>query len=316
MQFLTMKEELKYLRLRYQIYQKLEMIVASRGFIKVEPDYFEPYDRFIKMNKRIKKESMVKIFNNDGSLSILRPDVTTNIIKQVVPKWETDDELKMFYMATTFSQNGYALIDETKQFGVEYLGNSELSDYEVVDLIFSIFQVFKLNFMIEIGSQKFLNALLEALNLNESDEQTLKEIIRYKNKAELVKFIEHNEIPIQYKSILNSIFTFQGNLENIIKKLNPYKMNEKMAEAIEELKIFNYKFDVADIQKYATFDLSLISKYDYYDGITFKGYIENIPEAILSGGRYDSLTQQFGKKIAATGFSINMMAFIKEIIAQ
>jgi ATP phosphoribosyltransferase regulatory subunit len=316
MQFLTMKEELKFLELRYQIYQKLESIVGAKGFIKVEPDYFEPYERFIKMNKRVKKESMVKIFNNDGSLSILRPDITTNIIKQVVPKWENNDELKMFYMATTFSQNGYASIDETKQFGVEYLGNSDASEFEVVELIFSIFKAFKLSFILEIGSQKFLNALLETLSLSEIEEQTLKEIIRYKNQAELNKFVINSDIPVQYQPLLKSIFLLQGSLESIIKQLKKFEMNQKMIEAIEELKIFNDRFEANQINAFATFDLSLISKYDYYDGITFKGYIENTPVSILSGGRYDSLTQQFGKEIPATGFSINLMAFIKEVIAQ
>jgi ATP phosphoribosyltransferase regulatory subunit len=316
MQFLTMKEEIKYLQLRYDIYQQLESIVRKKDFIKVEPDYFEPYERFIKMNKRIKKETMVKIFNNDGSLSILRPDVTTNIIKQVVPKWENGDQLKMFYMATTFSQQGFSQILETKQFGVEYLGNSETSDFEVIELIFSIFKSFKLKFILEIGSQKFLNALFSVLDLCETDEQFLKDIIVYKNQAELMKFINTKKISGRYQPLLQSIFTLQGKFENVINQLGQFELNDPMIQAVEELKSLKERVNDNDMSQFATVDLSLISKFDYYDGITFKGYLENLPASILNGGRYDPLTEQFGKRMPAIGFTINLSEFIKEVIAQ
>ncbi|MDR4969474.1 MAG: hypothetical protein RG740_07630, partial [Acholeplasmataceae bacterium] len=80
MQFTNIKEEIKYLNFRYELNQKLEKLVYEKGYIKVEPDYFEPYDWFINMNKRVNKNELVKLLNNDGSISILRPDVTSNII--------------------------------------------------------------------------------------------------------------------------------------------------------------------------------------------------------------------------------------------
>jgi ATP phosphoribosyltransferase regulatory subunit len=55
-------------------------------------------------------------------------------------------------------------------------------------------------------------------------------------------------------------------------------------------------------------DLGLVNKIDYYTGIVFRGYVESQGEAVLSGGRYDSLFEEDGKFLPAVGFSANVDA--------
>ena len=43
-----------------------------------------------------------------------------------------------------------------------------------------------------------------------------------------------------------------------------------------------------------TVDLGLVNKAEYYTGIVFRGYIEEYGQAVLSGGRYDTLIGSFG----------------------
>ena len=43
---------------------------------------------------------------------------------------------------------------------------------------------------------------------------------------------------------------------------------------------------------------------NYYDGIIFKGFVNRIPDSVLSGGRYDRLMEKFGKKTEAIGFAV------------
>ncbi|MBR5741934.1 MAG: ATP phosphoribosyltransferase, partial [Firmicutes bacterium] len=43
---------------------------------------------------------------------------------------------------------------------------------------------------------------------------------------------------------------------------------------------------------------------NYYSGIVFKGYLAGIPEAVLSGGRYDRLMRKLGRKSKAAGFAV------------
>ena len=51
-------------------------------------------------------------------------------------------------------------------------------------------------------------------------------------------------------------------------------------------------------------DFSIVNDMNYYDGIIFKGFINRIPDSILSGGRYDRLMERFGKKMGAVGFAV------------
>ena len=45
---------------------------------------------------------------------------------------------------------------------------------------------------------------------------------------------------------------------------------------------------------------------EYYTGLVFRGYIADTGEAVLGGGRYDTLLENFGEKTGATGFGINI----------
>ena len=80
---------------------------------------------------------------------------------------------------------------------------------------------------------------------------------------------------------------------------------------MKELRDF---FEKENLKKWIHFDLSMIPDLDYYDGIIFKGYYSSSPKKIISGGRYDSLTEKFRKKVSAIGFSINMDEMIRFMI--
>lgn len=43
---------------------------------------------------------------------------------------------------------------------------------------------------------------------------------------------------------------------------------------------------------------------NYYNGIVFKGYINGVPSAVLSGGQYDKLMQQMQRQSKAIGFAV------------
>ena len=48
----------------------------------------------------------------------------------------------------------------------------------------------------------------------------------------------------------------------------------------------------------------MLNKHNYYTGIIFKGYTYGTGDAVLKGGRYDNLIEQFGKKAPSVGFTI------------
>ena len=59
-------------------------------------------------------------------------------------------------------------------------------------------------------------------------------------------------------------------------------------------------------------DFSVVNDMNYYDGIVFQGYADDIPAAILAGGRYDSLMRKFGRQKNAVGFAVDMLERAEE----
>ena len=53
-------------------------------------------------------------------------------------------------------------------------------------------------------------------------------------------------------------------------------------------------------------DLGIVQVINYYTGIVFRGYLDGVGEAVLSGGRYDHLLMGFGSESGACGFGFNL----------
>lgn len=73
------------------------------------------------------------------------------------------------------------------------------------------------------------------------------------------------------------------------------------AEALERLEKIYHILETYGLSGHVTFDLGMLSHYEYYTGVIFKAYTYGTGDAIVTGGRYDSLVEQFGKKTPAIG---------------
>ena len=77
----------------------------------------------------------------------------------------------------------------------------------------------------------------------------------------------------------------------------------KIEAAITSLEEINTYLIENGIQKYFSLELGMISNYEYYTGIIFSGYTYGLGEAIVKGGRYDTLLSNFDKDAPAIGFA-------------
>ena len=53
-------------------------------------------------------------------------------------------------------------------------------------------------------------------------------------------------------------------------------------------------------KKIINIDFSVVNDITYYNGIVFKGFIEGIPQGVLSGGQYDKLMKKMRKSMGAS----------------
>lgn len=145
------------------------------------------------------------------------------------------------------------------------------------------------------------------MRIKEENLKELKQIIRNKNYMALKKFLD--EISWKYSKrdfkIIENLPKLFGGIETI-EKAKILTKNEKALKSLDDIyKIYKSIEDIG-LGAYISIDLGMVQNIDYYTGIIFKAYVEEIGDSILSGGRYDNLIQHFGMELPATGFAINV----------
>ena len=312
MEFLI-QDELSFAKKRYELTKKIETSFVDAGFIQIKPEIFEEYDEITQIDKNISTKSMVKVVSN--KVMVLRPDITISLMKNLIPRWEDDLSLKLFYHSTVYKnkRNGDGII-QCRQFGCEYLGEPSMdADREVVNLAFNILRKFTDEFLLEIGSGNYIDGFVEALNIDSDTERQFKKLLYRKNKPELEAFAQKLDIKPELKELMVNILSIRGTLKEVTERANKYFTNARMKKGIDQLNTISTLISKEDLDKYTLFDLSMVSKLDYYDGIMLKGYYKSLYKEILSGGRYDSLTESFGKRVPAIGFTIYFDALMEAI---
>ena len=71
-------------------------------------------------------------------------------------------------------------------------------------------------------------------------------------------------------------------------------------KAVDELRWIAERCGADDV----TIDGASVTGFDYYTGISFAGLVEDLPEPLLRGGRYDGIGLAFGRFRPAVGFTL------------
>ena len=273
---------------KYQIKRKMEDFALKLGYLPYEPPLFENYDHFSALNCEVKKDQLVTVINSQ-KFQLLRPDITTTIMNNVLPNLEDGEILKLFYQSTVYRSLD-ADIKAINQFGIEYLGIADVRcEKDVLGLAISYLQ--DAPFIVEVGTTKFINKLLQLCDLDTQQEKVFRKLIYIKNHEELVKFGKLHNLSEDIQAILLQLFTLRGAYEEVVTKLQCFTLGNTLLDALSDIAYLK------DFAKQIIFDLSMNSEFTYYDGVIFKGYYRSIPHAVLSGGRYAG---------NAIGFSIDV----------
>ena len=310
MNFLKIEDEINFSQKIYILKREIEDFLCEEGYLNIEPSILEEYDEFRDVYSKIDKKKTVKILDNSSEILILTPDITTGIVNRLLSRWEENLIIKLFYYGKTYAHSGIE-IKEKRQMGVELIGErNENTDESVLNTAIKVLNKYSKNYLFEIGNSKFLKGLMQSCSFKKEDYDIILKLIYFKSKQELKEHLSKLPYKEAMSTLLN-IFDLEGSFDEIIKELDGLYMNELMKEGIEELSRIDKYFK--NITGKIIYDLSLVSELSYYDGVIFRGYIEGSNKEIIKGGRYDSFTEQYGIKIPAIGFSIEIDELVKTL---
>src|SRR5699024_7395822 len=95
-----------------------------------------------------------------------------------------------------------------------------------------------------------------------------------------------------------------GPWERVLSEAEPLALNAAMGEAIAELRELCAALEARGQTADWKLDLSLVNDMEYYNGLVLQGYLAGLPRAVLRGGRYDPLAEQFRPGARAIGFAL------------
>ncbi len=293
---------------RLEVRGKLRSMFHRFGYQDIQTPSFEFFDIFSREKGSVASREMFKFFDRDGETMVLRPDMTPAIAR-CVAKYFSDDALplRLSYIENTFI-NRTSLQGRLKEFtqaGVELLGDgSPEADGEVLALTIQCLLAAGLDeFQLEVGHVGFFQGLLEEAGLTQEAEDNICQLLENKNFFGIQEQISRCGVSPQVAAVFEQLPELFGSVEKI-RQAGQMLQNEKALQAIERLEQVYEVLCCYGLEQYVSFDLAMIGRYRYYNGMIFKGYTYGSGEPIVTGGRYDNLMEQFGRQAQAVGFAI------------
>ncbi len=313
MKFTSIKEEIEYSKKRYNLKKDIEELLLDKNYINYESNIIVDYNLDIYEKNQSKDRESVKIIGNNGNISILSKDITTNILNNLMPNWEKDYSVKLFYYGKTFKRTNNK-INEIRQMGAECIGVDTLdSDKEILNLLISIMSKYSEEYIVEIGTSEYLKGILNEFYLDEIEYNNIINYINKKNKEDLAEYMKKFE-NTETRKMLVEITDMRGSIDEVISKLKNNYVNNKMEKGLKELKEISNFLKSNDIdQKNIICDLSMTSSLNYYSGLMFKSFYKESNKEIIKGGRYDIDYDGYGDVIPAIGFSIEIDELLRSL---
>ena len=283
---------------------ELRDLYRLHGYTQYRVSKFEEYDLYARNKNFLVSENILTFTDTNGKLMALKPDVTLSIIKNI---GKEDQSLhKLFYNETVYRTsaggNGFR---EIMQAGLECIGEIDLCAVaEVVMLAKKSLSLISADNVLALSHMGFVSGLLENAGV---DTDATSEFLRYietKNTHAIRAYAKAHGMSCDHIDAICKITELYEPLDVALEQIAPLVQGTKMELAYIELHTLAELLRAYGCADGFYLDFSVVNDMSYYNGIIFRGFINGIPDGVLSGGRYDRLLSKMGKKAGAVGFAV------------
>ena len=282
--------------------------VRSFGYEDIQTPTFEFFDVFSKEVGTTPSRELYKFFDKDGNTLVLRPDFTPSMARCAAKYFMDEDvPIRFCYSGNTFANNSnlQGRLKEATQMGAERIGEGSVeADGEMAAMVIeALLSTGLKDFQLSIGNVEYFKGICMEAGLDEETELELREFISGKNYFGAEDLLREKRVPGEYREALLQVTDLFGAYE-ALEQAKLLVHNERSLNAVKRLEALYQVLCCYGAEKYVSFDLGMLSKYNYYTGVIFKAYTYGVGDAIVKGGRYDTLLGRFGKEAPAIGFMV------------
>ena len=145
---------------------------------------------------------------------------------------------------------------------------------------------------------------METLGKGEDFNREISRLLAEKNLHETKALCEKCGVSQKDTNALLTIVRSYGKIDEVLNVIEPLCRSGKTARAFKQLKELYSLLKTCPFADKMRLDFSVVNERKYYNGITFKGFIDGVAEGVLSGGQYDGLMQSMGRTSGAIGFAV------------
>ncbi|MDU4671084.1 MAG: histidine--tRNA ligase [Finegoldia magna] len=300
------------------IKRRIEDVFIKNAFFSIDTPAIEKLDVLLSKGGGETSKQVYRIDNSKKNQG-LRFDLTVPLAKYVsMYMQDLAFPFRRYQIAKVYrgERNQKGRYKEFYQCDIDIIGNEKLSLYNDAEIVKCMYEALKSidvpDFEFQFNNRKILNGYFSNLGI-EDFESCLRIIDKLDKigidnvKEELSKLNLDNE---KIDSIL-SFLQIDGTNQEIIEKLESLNIdNELFVCGLDELKfVYEDILSLGVSPDNIKINLSITRGLDYYTGSVFETFFKEYREigSICSGGRYDSLANNFTKsKLPGVGMSIGL----------
>lgn len=293
--------DLKSFRADERMALSLRSIYESYGYRPYKMSKFEEYELYSSNIDFLGEGGVLTFTDVNGKLMALKPDVTLSIVKNSKGSVGTQ---KVHYRENVYRRNARGgSFKEMLQSGIECIGDIGIVETtEVLLLALKSLSATERSFHLDISHMGVLSTLIGD-NVPSEIKDELFTCIKRKNAGGIIEIAAANTLDSDRFEKLAYAVSLNGSVSEVIASLKSISYLES-CEGLDELSEIASTLYKLGYENNIGIDLSVVNDMNYYRSLIFRGYIDCVPEAILSGGRYDELVKKMGRDCGALGFAV------------
>ena len=300
------------------IKRRIEDVFIKNAFFSIDTPAIEKLDVLLSKGGGETSKQVYRIDSSKKNQG-LRFDLTVPLAKYVsMYMQDLAFPFRRYQIAKVYrgERNQKGRYKEFYQCDIDIIGNEKLSLYNDAEIVKCMYEALKSidvpDFEFQFNNRKILNGYFSYLGIE--DFESCLRIIDKLDKIGIDNVKEElSELNLDDEKI-DSILSFlkiDGTNQEIIEKLESLNIdNELFACGLEELKfVYEDILSLGVSPDNIKINLSITRGLDYYTGSVFETFFKEYREigSICSGGRYDSLANNFTKsKLPGVGMSIGL----------
>ena len=281
----------------------LRALYREFGYSQFKMRKFEEYDLYVKNKDFLISDSVITFTDTNGKLMALKPDVTLSIIKNTK---DSPGVQKLYYNENVYRvSNRTHAFQEIMQVGLECIGDINADCVtEVLTLAAMSLKSISPNSVLDISHMGIISELLDKSGASYDCRSKVLRCIGEKNVHELAVACKADGVSDEFIELLRKLTLTRGRPTAVLPEIKKTLCGMVSDASISELECLSAALENSSCSDMISIDFSVVNDMNYYSGIVFKGFVNDIPSSILSGGQYDKLMEKMGRTSSAIGFAV------------